>query len=234
MNDQPLTTREYSEAIEDFLKAVYMLQQGQERVPTSALAEMLKISPPSASEMAKKLARAHLVEHEPYRGVRLTPSGRRVALEIIRNHRLLELFLVRTLGYGWDEVHEEAERLEHAVSERLIQRIAEFLGHPRFDPHGDPIPDPKGDIHYRDLIPLAECAPPQKGHVARLSDQSPEMLRYLEEKGLTVGATVEVLKVDPFDGPLTLCVNGEEQVVGVNVAQCVLLVPEDEQASRSQ
>ncbi len=228
VNDRISTTREYSEAIEDFLKAVYMIQRGQERVPTSALAEMLKISPSSASEMAKKLARAHLVEHEPYRGVRLTQGGRRVALEIIRNHRLLELFLVRTLGYGWDEVHEEAERLEHAVSERLIQRIAEFLGHPRFDPHGDPIPDPTGDIHYRDLIPLAEYSPAHTGRVARLSDQSPEMLRYLAEKGLTVGATVEVLKADPFDGPLTLRVNGNEQVIGVNVAQCVLLAPEPE------
>jgi len=234
VNDHPSTTREYSEAIEDFLKAVYMLQQGQKRVPTSALAEMLKISPSSASEMAKKLARARLVEHEPYRGVRLTSGGRRVALEIIRNHRLLELFLVRTLGYGWDEVHAEAERLEHAVSERLIQRIAEFLGHPRFDPHGDPIPDPKGDIHYRDLIPLAEWPPEHQGRVARLSDQSPEMLRYLADKGLTVGATVEVLKADPFDGPLTLRVNGDEQVIGVNVAQCVLLTPENEPTSRSQ
>ena len=234
VNDNPPTTREYSEAIEDFLKAVYMLQQGQERVPTSALAETLKISPSSTSEMAKKLARANLVEHEPYRGVRLTPGGRRVALEIIRNHRLLELFLVRTLGYGWDEVHAEAERLEHAVSERLIQRIAEFLGHPRFDPHGDPIPDPHGDIHHRKLIPLAQWKTARKGRVARLSDQSPEMLRYLEDKGLTVGATVEVVKADPFDGPLTLRVNGKEQVIGVNVAQCVLLMPESEQTSRSQ
>ncbi len=149
-----------------------------------------------------------------------------MALEIIRNHRLLELFLVRTLGYGWDEVHAEAERLEHAVSERLIQRIAEFLGHPRFDPHGDPIPDPHGDIHHRKLIPLAQWKTARKGRVARLSDQSPEMLRYLEDKGLTVGATVEVVKADPFDGPLTLRVNGKEQVIGVNVAQCVLVMPE--------
>ncbi len=226
VNDDPSTTREYSEAIEDFLKAVYKLQRRQERVPTSALADALKISPSSASEMAKKLSRANLIEHEPYRGVRLTPGGQRVALETIRNHRLLELFLVRTLGYGWDEVHEEAERLEHAVSERLIRRIAEFLGHPRFDPHGDPIPDPHGDIHPRHLTPLAQWPPERLGHVARLSDQSPDMLRYLADKGLTVGAEVQVLKADPFEGPLTLRVNGKDQVIGVHVAQCVLLAPE--------
>ena len=124
----------YSEAIEDFLKAVYLLQQETDRVQTSMLAEALGITAPSTTEMAKKLAKANLVVHEPYRGIRLTSAGERVALEIVRNHRLLELFLVQALGYTWDEVHEEAERLEHAVSDRLIQRMTEYLGHPRFDP----------------------------------------------------------------------------------------------------
>ncbi|MCD4685828.1 MAG: metal-dependent transcriptional regulator [Anaerolineae bacterium] len=211
--------------MEDFLKAVYLLQQERERVQTSILAEALGITAPSTTEMAKKLARANLVEHEPYRGMRLTTAGKRVALEIIRNHRLLELFLVQALGYTWDEVHEEAERLEHAISERLAQRIAEYLGHPSFDPHGDPIPSPDGDVHQRDLTPLSEWPLNQIGKIARLRDQAPDMLRYLAGKGLIIGALVEVLRSDPFEGPLTLYVAGEEQVIGVNVAQFVLVTP---------
>ncbi len=216
----------YSEAIEDFLKTVYLLQQEQERVQTSALAEALNLSPPSITEMAKKLARANLVEHEHTQGIRLTPAGQRVALEIVRNHRLLELFLVQALGYSWDEVHEEADRLEHAVSERLAQRIAEYLGHPRYDPHGDPIPGPEGDIAPRELVPLSEWPVGQRGQVAQLRDQAPEMLRYLAEKGLTVGAAVEVVHADPFEGPITVSVDGDEQVIGALVAQYVLVGPE--------
>ena len=133
MTDHQPPEEGYSKANEDFLKAVYLLQQDQDRVQTSVLAEALNISAPSTTEMAKKLAKANLVIHEPYRGVRLTESGERVALEIVRHHRLLELFLVQTLGYSWDEVHEEAEQLEHAVSDRLMQRIADYLGNPRYD-----------------------------------------------------------------------------------------------------
>jgi DtxR family Mn-dependent transcriptional regulator len=216
-----------SEAIEDFLKAVYLLQQEQDRVQTSALAEALNITAPSTTEMAKKLAKANLVVHEPYRGIRLTPAGERVALEIVRNHRLLELFLVRTLGYSWDEVHEEAERLEHAVSDRLIQRIAEYLGNPRYDPHGDPIPGPSGELARRELTPLSEWPLGKKGVVARLRDQAPEMLRYLAENGLVIGAQVEVVKADPFDGPITLLVDESRQVIGANVAHYVLVAVSD-------
>jgi DtxR family Mn-dependent transcriptional regulator len=215
----------HSEAIEDFLKAVYMLQQEHDRVQTSALAEALDISAPSITEMAKKLAKANLVAHEPYRGIRLTPEGERVALEIVRHHRLLELFLVRALGYTWDEVHAEAERLEHAVSERLAERIAEYLGNPRYDPHGDPIPSVEGDVYPRDLTPLAEWPREHQGKVERLRDQSPDMLRYLAQKGLVVGAQIEVIASDPFDGPLMLVVDGREQVIGQNVAQYVLVAP---------
>ncbi len=213
----------FSEAIEDFLKAVYLLQQEQDRVQTSALAEALNITAPSTTEMAKKLAKANLVVHEPYRGIRLTAAGERVALEIVRNHRLLELFLVRALGYTWDEVHEEAERLEHAVSERLIHRIAEYLGNPRYDPHGDPIPGPEGELTRRELTPLSQWPQGEKGIVARLRDQAPEMLRYLAEKGLVIGAEVEVIQADPFDGPLALLVEETRQVIGANVAQYVLV-----------
>jgi DtxR family Mn-dependent transcriptional regulator len=214
-----------SEAIEDFLKTVYMLQQEHDRVQTSALAEALDISAPSITEMAKKLAKANLVIHEPYRGIRLTPEGERVALEIVRHHRLLELFLVRALGYTWDEVHEEAERLEHAVSGRLAERIAEYLGNPLYDPHGDPIPSVEGDVYPRALTPLTEWPREKKGRVERLQDQSPDMLRYLAQKGLIIGAQVEVVASDPFDGPLTLVVEGRKQVIGQNAARYVLVAP---------
>jgi len=213
----------FSEAIEDFLKAVYMLQQEQDRVPTSTLAEMLGITAPSTTEMAKKLARANLIAHEPYHGVRLTPAGERIALEIIRHHRLVELFLVRALDYTWDEVHEEAERLEHAISERLATRMAEFLGNPRYDPHGDPIPSPEGDVYPRDLTPLSEWPLDRPGLVAGVRNQSPEMLRYLSQKGLAVGVQVQVIARDPFDGPVSLRIAECEQMIGQHVAEVILI-----------
>jgi len=213
----------YSEAIEDFLKAIYLLEQEHERVQTSMLAEALNITAPSTTEMAKKLAKANLVVHEPYRGISLTPAGKRVALEIVRHHRLIELFLVEALGYTWDEVHDEAERLEHAVSERLAERIAEYLSDPDYDPHGDPIPSAEGTVDERQLTSLAEWEIDLPGMVARLVDQSPEVLRYLAEKGLVVGASVAVTARDPFEGPLTLVVDGSEQIIGLSVARHVLI-----------
>lgn len=226
MTDQPVPRESYSEAIEDFLKAVYLLQQEHARVQTSQLAEALAITAPSTTEMAKKLARAKLVSHEPYRGIRLTPAGERIALEIVRHHRLIELFLVEALGYGWDEVHDEAERLEHAMSERLAERIAEYLGDPRFDPHGDPIPSAAGDVQERALTPLSEWPLDTPGVVTRLLNQAPDLLRYLSDKGLTLGAPVEVTHRDPFEGPLTLRTPAGEQVLNPNVAQDVLVAPE--------
>lgn len=227
MSEQPEPRETYSEAIEDFLKAVYLLQQEHERVQTSQLADALAITAPSTTEMAKKLARAKLVSHEPYRGIRLTPAGERVALEIVRHHRLIELFLVKTLGYSWDEVHEEAERLEHAMSDRLTERIAEYLGDPHFDPHGDPIPSVEGDVREQVLTPLSEWPLGTPGVVARLLNQAPDLLRYLSEKGLVLGAKVEVVQRDPFEGPVTLRVSGAEQVISPHVAQYVLVADSD-------
>jgi len=227
VSEQPEPRETYSEAIEDFLKAVYLLQQEHERVQTSQLADALAITAPSTTEMAKKLARAKLVSHEPYRGIRLTPAGERVALEIVRHHRLIELFLVKTLGYSWDEVHEEAERLEHAMSDRLTERIAEYLGDPHFDPHGDPIPSVEGDVREQVLTPLSEWLLGTPGVVARLLNQAPDLLRYLSEKGLVLGAKVEVVQRDPFEGPVTLRVSGAEQVISPHVAQYVLVADSD-------
>src|SRR5690606_12775819 len=138
--------------------------------------------------MAQKLARAKPVSHERYRGIRLTPAGERIALEIVRHHRLIELFLVEALGFGWDEVHDEAERLEHAMSDRLAERIAEYLGDPHFDPHGDPIPSPEGDVQELSLTPLSEWPLDTPGVVTRLLNQAPDLPRYLSAKGLTVCA----------------------------------------------
>lgn len=223
MTAQPAPRDTYSEAIEDFLKAVYLLQQEHDPVQTSVLADALSITAPSTTEMAKKLARAKLVWHEPYRGIRLTPAGQRIALEIVRHHRLIELFLVETLGYAWDEVHDEAERLEHAMSDRLAERIAEYLGDPRFDPHGDPIPSPQGDVQELALTPLSEWPLDTPGVVTRLLNQAPDLLRYLSDKGLILGATVEVVRRDPFEGPVTLRISGDEQAISPHIAQYVLL-----------
>lgn len=223
MTAQPAPRDTYSEAIEDFLKAVYLLQQEHDPVQTSVLADALSITAPSTTEMAKKLARAKLVWHEPYRGIRLTPAGQRIALEIVRHHRLIELFLVETLGYAWDEVHDEAERLEHAMSDRLAERIAEYLGDPRFDPHGDPIPSPQGDVQELALTPLSEWPLDTPGVVTRLLNQAPDLLRYLSDKGLILGATVEVVRRDPFEGPVTLRISGYEQAISPHIAQYVLL-----------
>lgn len=219
--DEPRPT--YSEAIEDFLKSIYLLQQEHGRVQTSMLAEALGITAPSTTEMAKKLAKVNLVAHEPYRGIQLTPAGERIALEMVRHHRLIELFLVEALGYTWDEVHEEAERLEHAVSERLAERIAEYLSYPRYDPHGDPIPSAEGDVDDRRLTRLSDWPLHDEGVVARLADQSPDMLRYLAEKGLVIGASVAVTARDPFEGPLTLDVDDQQQIIGQHVADHVLI-----------
>jgi len=232
VSDRPAPRETYSEAIEDFLKAIYLLQQEHERVQTSTLAEALAITAPSTTEMAKKLARAKLVSHEPYRGMRLTAAGERIALEIVRNHRLIELFLVEALGYSWDEVHEEAERLEHAISDRLAERIAEYLGDPHFDPHGDPIPTAEGDVRELELTPLSEWPLHTPGVVTRLLNQAPDMLRYLSEKGLTIGAEVEIVARDPFEGPLTLRTAGGKQVINPNVARYVLLAEKDEAQQR--
>jgi DtxR family Mn-dependent transcriptional regulator len=193
-------------AIEDYLKAIYTLQQQRGLVTTSMLGDQRGFKPGSVTGMIKKLAEMHLVQHTPYQGVQLTAGGERIALEVIRHHRLLELYLVEALGYSWDEVHEEAEKLEHHISEKLEARIAARLGNPDVDPHGDPIPTlegrlpPSDDIRMADLV-VGECA-----RIVRVRDQSAERLRYLAGLGLTPGACVQIADSAPFDGPISLCV----------------------------
>ena len=213
---------ETTEAVQDYAKAIYSLwRRSDEPVSTSAIADRLAVSPASASAMVKRLASLGLVEHEPYRGVELTPAGRRVALEVIRHHRLLELYLAEALGMPWDRVHKEAEVLEHAISPELSELIARKLGNPTHDPHGDPIPTSDGEIEERPTRALADLEPGERGTFARVSDADPEMLRYLSERGIAPGATLELVGREPFDGPLTVRTGKREYALGVGLARAM-------------
>jgi DtxR family transcriptional regulator, Mn-dependent transcriptional regulator len=204
-----------SEAVENYAKAIYSLQNRTgEPVATNDLADRLQVTPASASGMIKKLADQGLVEHVPYRGVQLTHDGEQVALEVLRHHRLLELYLVEQLGVPWDRVHEEAEALEHVISEDLEARIAAKLGNPTHDPHGDPIPDAKLKIDESTTRSLADLEPGDRGRFVRVSDSDPAMLRYLSERGVTLGDALEVLDRQPFGGPLTVRFGDMLQVLG--------------------
>lgn len=212
----------FSSAIEDYAKAIYALEQrGEGPVTTTALAERLQVTPGSASAMVRKLSELGLAEHERYRGVRLTDAGRRVALEVIRHHRLLELFLSEVLGVPWDRVHEEAEVLEHVLSEDLEARIAAKLGNPTLDPHGDPIPDVDLDIADVPSTSLEALAPGVHGVVRRISDRDPAMLRYLTELGIGPGDAFEVLDRQPFGGPLTVRFGRDRHPIGETLAAAI-------------
>jgi DtxR family Mn-dependent transcriptional regulator len=210
-----------SEAIEDYAKAIYALQRragGEEGVSTNDLAERLGVTAASVSAMLKKLAERGLVVHERYRGVLLTEDGERVALEVLRHHRLLELYLAEHLGVPWDRVHEEAEALEHVISEDLEARIAAKLGNPTHDPHGDPIPDADLVMHEGETRSLAELSPGARGRFVRVSDSDPAMLRYLDSRGVKLGDGFEVVERQPFGGPLTVRFGDAEHALGGGLA----------------
>ena len=208
-----------SEAIENYAKAIYALEQrGQGAVTTNALAERMHVTPASASSMVKKLDDMGLVTHTPYKGVKLTDSGRRVALEVLRHHRLLELYLAESLGVPWDRVHDEAEVLEHVLSEELEELIAAKLGNPTRDPHGDPIPSAELEIEEGQTECLAELEPGASGVFVRVSDSDPSMLRYLAQLGITPGERFEIVDRQPFGGPLFARFDGQVQVLGGQLA----------------
>ncbi|MEA2422065.1 MAG: DtxR family transcriptional regulator, Mn-dependent transcriptional regulator [Thermoleophilaceae bacterium] len=211
-----------SHAVEDYAKAIYVLEtRGQEPVSTTAIAERLAVTPGSVSAMVRKLADLELVTHTPYRGVRLTDAGRRTALEVIRHHRLLELFLAEVLEMPWDRVHQEAEVLEHVLSSELEEIIAAKLGNPTHDPHGDPIPSAEFEIEERDTCSLADLHPGACGVFVRVSDSDPEMLRYLGERGVTPGARLEVIERQPFGGPLFVRFGSDVHPLGGDLAQAM-------------
>jgi DtxR family Mn-dependent transcriptional regulator len=207
-----------SEAVQDYLKSIYTLQAAQGAVSTSALAEAMGVSAPSATGMVKKLAGMKLLRHARYQGVVLTRAGEKIALEVLRHHRLLELYLAQALGYSWDKVHEEAEKLEHAISEEFEEKIFEALGRPTVDPHGHPIPTRDGTVDVPDHALLSDLEPGTTGIIRQVSDGDAEMLRYLDSRGLIPEASVEVLDKAPFDGPLTVRTGEVSHVLGRRLA----------------
>jgi DtxR family Mn-dependent transcriptional regulator len=217
-----------SASIQDYTKAVYALEAREGgAVSTTDLAERLGVTAGSVSAMVRKLSEVGLVEHEPYRGVRLTDQGRRIALEVMRHHRLIELFLADELGMPWDRVHAEAEVLEHVISEELEQLIATRLGNPTVDPHGDPIPSPGFEIDERETHSLDELQPGAAGRFVRVSDSHPEMLRYLADCGITLGARLEVTGRQPFGGPVFVRLGAHEQPLGGELAQAMRIEIEE-------
>ena len=214
-------TQRPSPAVEDYAKAIYALEhRGEGTVTTTALAERLGVTPASASGMVRKLSDLGLVAHEPYRGVVLTDDGRRVALEVLRHHRLLELLLA-DLGLPWDRVHDEAEVLEHHISEDLEQLIAVRLGNPTHDPHGDPIPTAELTIDEGVTVALDSLEPGARGRFVRVSDADPDMLRYLSERGIAPGDRLEVVEKQPFEGPTFVRFGADTHVLGGALARAM-------------
>ena len=201
--------------IEDYLKTIYDLTASYDRATTNQIAERMEVTPASVTNMVQKLALTEppLLDYRKHRGVKLTPEGEKVALEIIRHHRLLEMFLHQTLGYSWDEVHEEADRLEHVISEELEERIATSLGDPLHDPHGDPIPTRELHLPLTSEVPLSQLRPPKVAEVQRVRDGDPELLRYLSEMGIKPQARLEIIEYSPFDNNLQVRIAGREEPV---------------------
>jgi DtxR family Mn-dependent transcriptional regulator len=213
-------------SVEDYLKAVYRLSSEERAASTTEIAQRLALSPASVSAMVKRLADQGLLEHERYRGVRLTDDGRRAALRIVRRHRLVETYLVEFLGYDWDNVHAEAELLEHAMSDELVERMAAALGHPAFDPHGDPIPAADGSISPLEGVPLTTLVPGDQCILVRVSEADSERLRYLASLGIRPGLRFTVVDRAPFDGPVTLQTSVGTRVIGHALAGGLLCVRE--------
>ena len=215
-----------SEAVQDYAKAIYALErrgEGEGAVSTSALAERLGVSPGTVTAMLKRMDEMGLIDHEPYHGVQLTAAGERVALEVIRHHRLIESFLAKTLDVPWDRVHDEAEVLEHHISEELEQRIAAALGDPGHDPHGDPIPSAALELEPERGNPLAGLEPGASGTFSRVSDADPEMLRHLSARGIKLGDRLVMTEREPFEGPLTIEIGGERHSIGRGLADRMLV-----------
>ncbi len=216
-----------SQSVEDYLKAIYKLQGEKEDgsgVSTTQLAKKMEVANASVTNMLKRLADMGLVNYESYYGTRLTESGNKIALEMIRHHRLLELYLKEMLGYSWDEVHEEAEKLEHHISEQFEDKIAEMLNHPTVDPHGDPIPTKDGkmpSVRSNKLTKVKEGVPQM---IKRVKNQSPDLLRYLEKQGLIPGVKVQIISKEPFDGPIKIQVEEKTTTIGFSIADDIYVV----------
>jgi len=213
-----------SPSIEDYLKALYKLEEQEDApVSTGDLAQAMDVSSASASNMIKRLDELDFLTYEAYEGATLTDPGRTVALEVLRHHRLLELYLKEVMGFSWDEIHEEAEILEHHISERFEDRIEEMLGHPERDPHGHPIPARDGTVDELPTRSLTDLAEGDAASIDHIADEEGDLLDLLEQRGLLPGATVEVVDTRPLDGLFVVAVDGAEQVIGRPVAQKVVV-----------
>ena len=215
--------------MEDYLKAIFLLQEEGEAVTTLSLAERVGVAAPSVTNMVKRLHEMGLVLHSPYRGIELTPAGRQVAVEVVRHHRLLELYLTEFLDVPWEKVHDEAERLEHVLSEDLESRIADKLGQPAVDPHGHPIPSYGGALTEEPTLSLWDAPSGSRVTVARVSDRDPGLLAHLPSLHLVPGATVEVLDVSPYGGTQTLCIGTATHVIGSELARSIRVRPATEE-----
>jgi DtxR family Mn-dependent transcriptional regulator len=218
-----------SSTVENYLKAIYQgqsaLTDGVRLVPMGQVASALGVTPGTATTMVKALAESGLAEYEPYSGVRLSAAGERLAGLVLRRHRLVELFLVQVMGMRWDEVHDDAEQLEHVVSEKLIERIDEMLGRPTHDPHGDPIPDPEGTIAHRHLESLLTCPVDTPLKVTRIADQDPAFLRFIEKNDLKPGQSVQVENRDAAADAVWLTAQGRRIMIGARAASKLLVEP---------
>lgn len=213
-----------SQSVEDYLKVIYVLETEGESASTTNIAEMLNVSSASVTNMLKRLSGMNFIDHQSYKGATLTDAGRKIALEILRHHRLLELYLKEVMGYSWDEVHDEAEKLEHHISEQFEDKIAELLDHPTHDPHGDPIPTKDGVMP--DMASLSVCDAEEETSylIGRVKDQDPELLRYLEKTGVIPGVKLTILEKAPFEGPITVLLENEEKTLGYTIAKQIYLV----------
>ncbi len=227
MTEKPSPRRSVlTPALEDYLKTIYKLQQESGgAVSTGALAKAMHFAPASTTNMAKRLAKLGLVEYEAYQGLRLTEAGRSIALEAIRHYRLLKLYLWKELGYQWDMVHEEAERLEHHISETFEGKLDELLGYPTHDFHGHPIPTPEGEVSEVQAEHLADVEVGRQVVIRHLSDEDPALLGHLEERGLMPGVVLEVVEKAPFEGPLMVHAGDERQIIGHAVARIIFVSP---------
>lgn len=225
MATQPVEGEILTGAVEDYLKAIYSLGSAGAAVATNDIASRLALAPASVSGMVRRLAEQGLLSYEPYRGVRLTDSGRRAALRTLRRHRVIESYLSTALHYPWDRVHEEAERLEHAASDELVDRMAAAIGEPATDPHGAPIPSREGVMDETEYFSLGDLAAGHGVRVVRVSDDDPEMLRYLGELSITPGAEVLIVSKAPFGGPISLRIGREILSIGPELAAQVMVEP---------
>lgn len=212
-----------TQAMEDYLKTIYRLQKKGDKVSTSAIAEQMGVSASSVTSMVRKLTSMGLLNHTSYQGVELTEGGVKIAREIIRHHRLLELYLVEIMGFTWDKVHDEADKLEHVISEEFEEKMNEALGNPTTDPHGHVIPTKEGDLKEVPYHTLAEVDPGSFVTVRQVSDETPEMLRYLADLGLMPGSRLQVVTKAPFNGPLRLRIDQSEHYIGREVARDIFV-----------